>query len=97
MSDVILKGNITSSYQTQVSPIAYAVNNFLITNKTGGTVTLNVQISDGNQIINIAPKDLQLALGTSYGDFGYAIQPEEYLIITVSGSCDYYIDLTPIS
>jgi len=94
MSDKILEGNITGALTTQVSGQPF-VFNFLITNKTGGNVTLNIQIFDGNQYVSIAPLNLQLAANSSYGDQGFYLQAEEQIVISTSGSCDYYIDFTP--
>lgn len=96
MPDIILKGDTNTEYIAGPFNNPMFINDFLITNKTGGVVDLNIQIANGNIAINIAPQDLQLAQNTSYGDEGFTLQQTETFIITVNGSVDFYIALTQI-
>lgn len=65
----------------------------LITNKTGGPVTMNLVLYNQNKNLSISPLNLQLAAGTCYEDDHIKFLTGDELILTVNGSCDYIIDV----
>lgn len=91
----VIKGNTATGYNTQPLQSESNLRTLIITNKTGGTVTLNLAIQNGTNLIAIAPLNLQLAAGTSYGDNNILMQPQEFIVMTVNGSVDYYFDFKP--
>lgn len=96
MPDNLPTGNTVDRFQTQVGTGDQDLNVFLVVNKAGVTLTVNIQITDGlEDTVNISPFNMQLAAGTAYGDEGYIIKTGYTLLLTTTGSLDYYIDLKP--
>lgn len=94
MSDNTIINNTTTGFTGQPYSTDMIIDALIITNKTGGTITLNVLISDGNNNVNVSPNNVQLLPSTSYTDEGIVIKSGNILLFTVNGSCDYYIDIS---
>lgn len=89
MAYKVFKGTTTG---TEVSERMAGDNvaSFIITNKGGGTITLNLRIL-GDVNVNVAPLDLQLATGESYTDKHLVLLDREQIELSVSGgTVDYY-------
>lgn len=93
MSEQTIINNTSTTFQTNVYSVDMVIEEFILTNKSVGTVTLNVQIFDGNNHVNISPKDVQLLPSTSYADEGIVLKSGNVFLFVVNGSCDYYIDI----
>lgn len=69
--------------------------NSLITNNTGGSITLNMYVSKlgGSGFIRVCPKNLTLAVGESFENNNIGLAASQQFKLEVSGSVDYYIVL----
>lgn len=95
MSDSVLKGNINAAVTSGPFLDDRILRNLKVVNKTGGTVTMNLQINTGNGLFDIAPQNVQLTVGTAYEDDYIKIKAGETVFLSVNGSCDYYMDFEP--
>jgi hypothetical protein len=87
-----LKGQNVTGYTTPPFTADMDITLMLITNKTGGTVTLNIYIYNQNFNTSIAPLNLQLTAGTAYEDDHIKLLQGDELIFTATGACDYCFD-----
>lgn len=95
MSDIIVKGNTNAAVTTGPFTANQNLKLLIVTNKTGGTITMNLTITNGSGQVSLSPKDVQLAAGTSYEDDNIVVLATEKVTLTVTGSCDYFFDFQP--
>lgn len=89
---VVWKGQTATGVQfisRSNANIAY----FIITNLTGGTVTINLKIQRNGANTQVSPLNLQLAQGECYTDRNMVILQDELLILLASGSVNYYFSM----
>lgn len=90
-------GNTSATVDSQSIQLPTLVNNFLLVNKTAGTIGINVykvKIS-GSGVVCIAPLNKQLAAGEVYhSDREVVLLPTEQVRLSVSGSVDYDFTLS---
>lgn len=91
----IIKGNIATNLNTQPLQQESNLRTLIVTNKSVSTITLNLLISNGSVVTSISPLNVQLAPGTSYEDDNILMQSQEFLVMQVNGSVDYYFDFEP--
>jgi len=91
----VFKGTTSGSILQVAANIPSSILSGIITNNTGGNVTVNVYVRDINVVdVRIAPKDNSLAAGASfYLPDDITLLAGSAILITSSGSIDYYISL----
>lgn len=84
------RGNINGSvYSISNDALPMIINNFLLVNKTGGTITANVYLIGSTQI-SIMPLNKQLSSGEVYeNDRPTVLLATELIRVMSSGSMDY--------
>lgn len=84
------RGNISGVVDSEPQSLAMAIDNFLLVNKTGGAVGVNVYMVQGIYQICIAPLNKQLASGETYESVRQVVMlATEKIRVSSSGSVDY--------
>lgn len=100
----VYKGNLASGTIPITSQSAQKVLVLLLTNKGATTATVNLQVK-GRQAstsqpepapVSVAPKDLQLEVGTTFETEGIILLDREQILISSNVSLDYYVVLQPV-
>lgn len=91
----VFSGNTTGSILQVAYNIPSTSMSFSLVNKSGGSITVNLYISNGvGTDVSIVPSNLTLDDGdTVYSDSNIRIIAGSSIFITTSGSLDYYISL----
>lgn len=91
----VFEGSTSGSVLQVAVNIPQSILSGIITNNTGGNVTVNIYVRNINVVdVRIAPKDNSLAAGASfYLPNDITLLAGSSILITSSGSIDYYISL----
>lgn len=93
----MFRGNISGSIYSIQQDLPMNVNSFLLVNKTGSTIGVNVYMFEAttNQKICMMPSNKQINTGESYESVRQVVMlPTEVIEVQSTGSMDYdfYID-----
>lgn len=89
----VFKGNTSTNATSSAYDIPYKITYFNITNKSGGSITLNIGILYGSTI-SITPYNLTLDAGdTPYLTSPILVLAGHQIYITTTGNIDYYFSL----
>lgn len=97
MAKKVIKGNTTGSMTMIPLDIASKITSFFLTNRTTGTIVLNLYIATTSGNIAMIPVDLNQVSGTIYvpdiGMLPIFLEKGSYLILITNGSVDYYFNI----
>lgn len=87
-----ISGNTSSAFNTQQFTEGAELVSFILVNKSGGSVTVNLYVrTSGTTDISIIPKDLAIAAGEAYvSDTIILLNRNATLRLETTGSTDYY-------
>lgn len=97
MAQKIIQGNTSGSIATISLNIASKIVSFFLTNRTSGTIVLNLYVvtSTGNRAM--IPVNLHQISETIYvpdaGQLPIFLDKDSYLILITNGSTDYYFNV----
>lgn len=90
----VIQGNTSGSITTVGYNIPAVISSFLLINKSGGSITVNVFINTNGTAVNIIPFNLSIASGGSYTwSENIKLNAGAVIAIITSGSLDYYINI----
>lgn len=94
MAQKVIQGNTTGSISTIPLNIASKIVSFFLTNRTGGTIILNMYVVTGTGNRAMIPVDLHQISGTMYiSDTEIFLEKDSYIMLVTNGSVDYYFCL----
>jgi hypothetical protein len=91
----VLSGNTTGSIAGEVYNIPATIRSFVLTNKTGGSITVTVAIIEqgtNNTVVSVAPTVIA-ANDTYTSDVPILMRAGFTIYISTSGSLDYYFTI----
>lgn len=96
---MIFDGTTSSTAVSIASENATDIISYTICNKSGGAVTASVGIFYGSTITYILYQEPLAAAGSVTCNYVYLgekirVSPNYQILITVTGSCDYYFTIT---
>lgn len=88
----VFQGNTTGSIRSSAKNLPSSIKSFSLVNKSAGAITVTVYISSADSAeIAITPLSLSLDVGEAYiSDVERKMLSSYYIVLVVSGSCDYY-------
>lgn len=95
---VAFKGkDLNGTALSDIYDLPFNISFFTVANKAGGTVTLNVYVTDGSNDISIVPKDLQLSVGDLLeGNYEQLMDGGNQIKIVSNGTVDYFFTIENI-
>jgi len=91
----VLQGNISGSVSTIPFDIPCTIISARFVNRSLATITFNVYVATGSGDREITPLDYVMISGSVYLiETPFIMKPGYYLIISSSGSLDFYISIT---
>lgn len=87
----VSQGNTASSVTKTLTVTGNGTVNFLITNISGGSATINLSLLGSSVGTLIAPKNLTLLTGETFEHKGIAFTGSVTFLLTTTASVDYYV------